>query len=160
MDALLDVLRQVWHLIVVSFPTTVIVFLFYVFARVVFFRPITTVLEEREARTAGARSDAARLDGETQEKLAEYHRALDQARAGIYGEQEAARRAALDQRAERLRQARNQANDRVRQAKQRLESELAGAQAELERESARLAEEAVRAVLSGTGAPKPAGGPS
>lgn len=156
----MEILAQIWHLIVAAFPTTVMVFVFYLFARAVFFRPIVRVLEERESHTTGARADAARLDGETQEKLAAYHRALDQARAGIFGEQEAARRGALEQRAADLRRARTAANERVRQAKQRMETELAGAQAELERESARLAEEAVRAVLSSAEEPEPAGEPS
>jgi F-type H+-transporting ATPase subunit b len=155
---LVDVFRQILNLIIVSLPTTIIVFLFYLFARVVFFKPIARVMEERAARTEGARSDALRLDEQTQEKLAAYHRALDKARVGIYGEQETARRAVLDGRAERLRQARAAANDRVKQAKQRLAGELEGARAEVERESVRLAEDAVRAVLAGAmAAPKPAG---
>ena len=156
-----DILRQVVNLILVSLPTTIIVFLFYLFARVAFFKPITRVLEERAARTEGAKSEAARLDAETHEKLAAYHRALDQARAGIYGEQEAARRVVLDERAQRLQKARTEANERVKQEKQRLATELEGVRAAVETESARLAEAVVRGVLAGVApAPKATGDPS
>jgi F-type H+-transporting ATPase subunit b len=143
-----EVLRETLNLIIASLPTTIIVFLFYLFARAAFFKPIMRVLDERAARTEGARSDAARLDSQAQEKLTLYHRALDKVRAEIYGEQEVARRAALDERAELLRQTRATANERVRQEKQRLEKELAGAGDQIERESARLAEDAARAVLA------------
>lgn len=144
----MEVLRETLNLIIVSLPTTIIVFLFYLFARAVFFRPMMRVLEEREERTDGARSDAAHLENQTQEKLGMYRRALDKVRAEIYAEQDHARRAALEQRAERLRETRTKANERVREAKQRLEGELAKAGEEVERESRRLAEDAVRAVLA------------
>jgi F-type H+-transporting ATPase subunit b len=143
-----EVLRETLNLIIASLPTTIIVFLFYLFARVAFFKPMMRVLDERAARTEGARSDAARLDSQAQEKLALYHRALDKVRAEIYTEQEAARRVVLDERAELLRQTRAKANERVRQEKQRLERELAGASEQVDRESVRLAENAARAVLS------------
>lgn len=143
----MEVLRQTLNLIIVSLPTTIIVFLFYLFARATFFRPIMRVLEERAARTEGARGEAAHIENQTQEKLGMYRRALDKVRAEIYGEQDSARRAALEQRGELLRQTRAKANERVREAKRRLDAELASARAEVERESLRLAEDAVRAVL-------------
>ena len=150
----MEVLRQTLNLIIAAVPTTIIVFLFYLFARVVFFKPMLRVLDERAARTEGARDDAARLENQAQEKMGLYRRGLDKVRTEIYAEQEAARRAALDERGELLRQTRAKANDRVRQAKQRLDGELASAGEEVERQSLRLAEEAVRAVLSET-APAP-----
>jgi F-type H+-transporting ATPase subunit b len=147
-----EVLRQILNLIIVSLPTTIIVFLFYLFARAVFFKPMLRVLDERAARTEGARADSARIESQAQEKLNLYHRALDKVRAEIYAEQESARRVALDARGELLRETRVKANDRVRQAKQRLDRELASAGEEVERQSRRLAEDAVRAVLSETAA--------
>lgn len=148
------ILRQVVNLVVASLPTTIIVFLFYLFARSVFFNPMMRVLDERAARTEGARSEAARLDSQAEERLALYRRSLDRVRAGIYAEQEIARRAALDQRAELLRQARTKANARVREEKQRIEGEVAGAAEQVDRETRRLAEEAARVVLA-AGAPAP-----
>jgi F-type H+-transporting ATPase subunit b len=147
-----EVLRQILKLIIVSLPTTIIVFLFYLFARAVFFKPILRVLKERSARTEGARADAARLENQAQEKFNLYRQALDKVRAEIYAEQETARRAALDERGELLRQTRVKANERVRQAKQRLDVELASAGEEVERQCQRLAEDAVRAVLAETAA--------
>jgi len=143
-----EVLRQTLNLIIVSLPTTIIVFLFYLFARVAFFKPMMRVLDERAARTEGARSEAARLENQAQEKFNLHRRALDKVRTEIYGEQDIARRSALDERSELLRQTRAKANDRVRQAKQRLEDELAKAGEEVELQTRRLAEDAVRAVLA------------
>ncbi|HVB33442.1 MAG TPA: ATP synthase F0 subunit B [Patescibacteria group bacterium] len=135
---------------IASLPTTVIVFLFFLFARAVFFQPMARVLAERAARTEGARNESARLDGQAQEKMGIYHRALDKARAEIYTEQDAARHAALDERAALLRESRARASDRVRQVKERLESDLAAARSQVETESHRLAEDAARAVLAET----------
>ncbi len=144
----MEVLRETLNLIIAALPTTVIVFLFYLFARAAFFKPMMHVLEERAARTEGARADAARLDSQAQEKLAIYHRAIDKIRAEIFTDQEAARHAALEQRAELLRQTRANANERVRQEKLRLEKELAATANQVDRESQRLAEQAARAVLA------------
>jgi F-type H+-transporting ATPase subunit b len=143
-----EVLRQAVNLIIASLPTTVIVFLFFLFARSVFFKPMLRVLDERAARTQGARDDAARLNRQAQEVLSRYHQALDKVRAEIYAAQEAARHEALNARAEVLRQARAAAADRVRQAKERYERDLAGVRGQLDREIERLADAAARAVLA------------
>jgi F-type H+-transporting ATPase subunit b len=143
-------LQQIQNLILASLPTTIIAFLFFLFARSVFFRPITRVLAERAARTEGAKSDASRLDGQAQEKMSMYHRALDKVRAEIYSEQETARRAALEQRASIVRESRARSTERVREAKERLDKELAAVRGQVEAETGRLAEEAARAVLAET----------
>ncbi len=144
----MGILHQTLNLIVSSLPTVFIVFLFYLFARGVFFKPMLRMLDERTARTEGARSDAARLDAQAQEKLALYHRALDKVRTEIYGEQEAARHTALEERSRLLHETRAKASERVRREKERLDGELAGASAQVDRESGHLAEQAAQAVLS------------
>ncbi len=154
----MDILHQTLNLIVAALPTTIIVFIFFLFARAVFFGPITRVLAERDARTEGARNDTARLDGQAQEKMGVYRQALDKVRAEIYSAQDAARHAALDERAALLRENRTSAAERVHQAKERLESDLAAARGEVDRQSHRLAEEAASAVLGETSSTKmPAG---
>lgn len=147
---IVDILREILNLIVQALPTTIIAFLFFLFARSVFFRPINRVLADRAARTEGAKSEAAHLDGQAQEKMGAYRRALDKVRAEIYSAQEAARHAALEERAALLRQSRANASQRVRKAKEGLEADLAAARSPVEKESRRLAEEAVRAVLAET----------
>jgi F0F1-type ATP synthase membrane subunit b/b' len=141
-----DVARQILHLLIASIPTVV---LFYLFMRAVFFKPMMHVLEERAQRTEGAKRQAARLDGSAQQKRSAYQRALDKVRAEILGKQEAARRTALEERAELLRQTRANAYQRVLAAKQQLDKELAGARGEVASESERLAEDVVKVVLAG-----------
>jgi F-type H+-transporting ATPase subunit b len=143
-----ELARQLLDLILAAVPTAVIVFLFYLFARPVFFKPIVRVLEERAKRTEGARARAARLEASAEEKHAAYRRAIDKVRVEIYAEQEAARHAALEERSKLLRESRQRAYERVREAKERLARELESAKAEVERQSARLAEEAVRRILA------------
>lgn len=144
----MDILREILNLIIASLPTTVIAFLFFLLARTFFFQPLSRVLAERAARTEGAKSEAARLDGQSQEKMRIYHRALDKVRAEIYNEQEAARHTAMGERAAMLRESHVRSSERVRQAKERLERDLAAARDQVESESHRLAEETVRAVLA------------
>lgn len=144
----MDILREILNLIVASLPTTFIAFFFFLFARSFFFKPITRVLSERTARTEGAKSEANRLDLQAQEKMGIYHRKLDRVRAEIYAEQEAARHAALEERAAMLRESRARSSERVRQAKEGIEKQLATARNQVEGETRGLGEAVARAVLA------------
>ncbi|HEV2388349.1 MAG TPA: hypothetical protein VGS20_13975 [Candidatus Acidoferrales bacterium] len=146
----MDLGRQLLDLIIRAIPTAVIVFLFYLFARAVFFKPMARVLDVRARRTEGARAQAARVEAAAAEKMEVYHRALDKVRTEIYRDQETARHAALEQRGKLLQESRLRASERVREGKRRLASELEGATADVERQSARLAEDVVRRVLENT----------
>jgi F-type H+-transporting ATPase subunit b len=142
-----DLLHQLSGLFLAAVPTAVIVFLFYLFLRWSFFGPITRVMAERKARTAGARKDAERLRAEAQEKQRTRQEALRKARGEILAEQEAARRVALDQRSAAIQQARGRANEEIQGAKTRISAEIEAARAELEATGNELAEEIVRAIL-------------
>ncbi len=143
----MEILHQLAELFLAAVPTVILVFLFYLFLRASFFKPLERVLAERAARTEGARREAQAAQLAAQEKFGVYHQALQRARAEIYSEQEAARRAALDERARLIRDSRHRANEEIRAAKDRIAKELASARAELERESPALAGEIARAIL-------------
>ena len=143
----MEILHQLAELFLAAVPTVLLVFLFYLFLRASFFRPLERVLAERAARTEGARREAQAVHIVAQEKFRDYHQALQKARAEIYTEQEAARRAVLDERTALIRDTRHRANEEIRAAKDRITKELASARAELERESPALAGEIVRAIL-------------
>src|SRR6266852_7293283 len=143
----MELLHQLGELFLQAVPTVVILFLFYLFLRANFFRPLERVLAERSARTEGARRAAEMSLAAAQEKLRAYHDASKKARTAIYTEQETARRSLLEERTALLRDTRNRSNDEVRAAKAKISAEVATARAELEKSSPALAGEIARVIL-------------
>jgi len=143
----MEILSQLGELFLQALPTVIIVFLFYLFLRSNFFQPLERVLAERWARTEGARRAAEASQAAAQEKLRAYQEALKKARAGIYAEQEAARRAVLEERAALIRNARTRAAEEVRAAKEKISADLVAARAEIQLASETLAEEIARVIL-------------
>jgi F0F1-type ATP synthase membrane subunit b/b' len=76
---------------------------------------------------------------------------MKKARAEIYAEQEAARQAALDERAKLLRALRTRNQETISAAKERIASELAAARAEVEQQTPALANQITRMILERTG---------
>src|SRR5947209_2678907 len=143
----MEILSQLGELFLQALPTVIIVFLFYLFLRSNFFQPLERVLAERWARTEGARRAAEASQAAAQEKLRAYQEALKKARAAIYAEQEAARRAVLEERAALIRNARSRAVNEVRAAKEKISADLVAARAEIQLASETLAEEIARVIL-------------
>ena len=143
----MEIVDQLGQLFLQAAPTVVIVFLFYLFMRVGFFQPVERVLAGRYARTEGARHAAESSHAAAQEKLRAYQEALKKARAAIYAEQDAARRAILEERAAMLRQARSRSSEEVRAVKERIAADLATARVELTAISEELAAEIARTIL-------------
>jgi F-type H+-transporting ATPase subunit b len=147
----MQILNQIIDLLWQAAPTFVLVVLLFFFLKSQLFKPLERVLEERAARIEGARRSADAAQSAAQAKARAHQDALKKARAEIYSEQEAARRAALDERAALVRETRNQANETIRAAKERIATEMAAAKAELEAQSQTLAGEIVRVVLEQPG---------
>jgi F-type H+-transporting ATPase subunit b len=150
----MEILKQLGDLFLAATPTAILVFLFYLFLRWSFFTPIERVVAERGMRIAGARREAEELRKSAQEKSRAYQDALRKARAELFREQEAKRRAALDERGASIQQARQRANEEIQGAKRRIRAEIEAARAELESSSTQLAKEIARAILQ-TGPPMP-----
>jgi F-type H+-transporting ATPase subunit b len=142
-----EILHQLGELFLEALPTVILVFLFYLFMRWAFFGPLARVMAERQARTEGARREAEQARVRAQERTQTYQDALKKARGEIYVEQDAARRALLDERAAQIREARAAATERIRAAKTDLEAELASARKELEKATPALAGDIVRSIL-------------
>lgn len=150
----MEILQQIGSLVLQAVPTVVLVLVFFFFLRSQFFGPLQRVMEERARRTEGARreAEAARAGAEGKKKA--YQDALRQARAEVYSEQEAARRAVLDERAKLIREARSRASENVKAAKERLSAELTASRGQLEKESQALGVEIARMILEGQPAPR------
>ena len=148
-----DLVHQLGELFLRAVPVAVIVLLFYIIMRSLFFQPLLKVMAERNARTVGAQKSAEAAQAAAAEKVRQYEEALRQARAKVYAEQEADRRKLMEERAAKLKDARGKADAEVTAAKERVAGEFAGAKKELEGVTSQLAAEIARRVLQAPSAP-------
>jgi F0F1-type ATP synthase membrane subunit b/b' len=142
-----EIVHQLGELFLQAVPTVLILLAFYWVLRGLFFKPLLAVIAEREARTAGARKAAETAQAAAADKVKQYQEALKRARAQVYGEQEAARKKLLDQRAELLKEARGKAAGEVAAGKDQVGKELVAARREIEGSVAQLSAEIARRVL-------------
>jgi F-type H+-transporting ATPase subunit b len=143
-----EILSQLGDLFLSAVPTVIIVFIFYLFLRWSFFKPMERVLSERHKRAEGARQEAEVSRAAVQEKLRAYNDALKKARAEIFVEQEAIRRRVLDERQAAINAARASAQNDLQAAKKSLAADMEAVRAQLEQSSADLAGEIAETILA------------
>lgn len=143
----MEILRQLRELFVESVPTIIIVLLFYAFLRRSFFGPIQKAMAERAGKIEGARAEAVAAQAGAEKDLDTYNEALRKARVEIFGQQEEARKAVLDERARLLKAMRGRVQEEVAAAKQRIAAEVAAARKDVEAQTPALAGEIVRGIL-------------
>ena len=148
-----DLVHQLGELFLGAVPVALIVLVFYLVLRSLFFQPLLKVMAERDARTLGAQKSAEAAQAAAAEKIRQYEEALKQARAKVYAEQEAARKKLMEERAAFLKDARAKAAAEVNAGKQGIEKEFAAAKKELQATAAQLSVEIARRVLQSPIAP-------
>ncbi len=148
-----DLVHQLGELFLGAVPVALIVLVFYLVLRSLFFQPLLKVMAERDARTLGAQKSAEAAQAAAAEKIRQYEEALKQARAKVYAEQEAARKKLMEERAAFLKEARAKAAAEVNAGKQGIEKEFAAAKKELQATAAQLSVEIARRVLQSPIAP-------
>ena len=139
--------HQLGDLFLQAAPTVVILVLFYLILRAIFFKPLLQVMAERHTRTAGAQKAAESAQTAAAERIREYQEALKQARAKVYAEQETARKKLLEERVNQVKEARAKAADQVSGAKQRVAAELAAASREVQSTAGQLSAEITQRLL-------------
>jgi F-type H+-transporting ATPase subunit b len=142
-----DLVHQLGELFLGAVPVALIVLVFYLLLRSLFFQPLLKVMAERDARTLGAQKSAEAAQATAAEKIRQYEEALKQARAKVYAEQEAARKKLMEERAGFLKEARAKAAAEVNAGKQGIEKEFAAAKKELQATAVQLSVEIARRVL-------------
>jgi F-type H+-transporting ATPase subunit b len=150
-----EIVRQLGELFLQAVPTVLIILLFYFILRAIFFKPLLSVMAERDARTVGAERAAELAQAAAVEKAKQYQDALKQARAEVYAEQEAERKKLLDERTEWIKTARLAATAEVATAKERVAGEVAAARREIEATVGQLSAEIARRILQSP--PRPGG---
>ena len=148
-----ELVHQIGELFLRAVPVALIILLFYLILRSLFFRPLLKVMAERDARTSGAQKAAEAAQNAAAEKIRQYQEALKQARAKVYQEQEGWRKKLLEERAAVLKDARTKATTEVNSAKERVAGEFASAKREIESTTAQLAAEVTRRILQAPPAP-------
>jgi F-type H+-transporting ATPase subunit b len=150
-----ELLHEIGQLFLRAVPVALIVLIFYVIMRAIFFKPLLRVMAEREARTLGAQKAAEAAQAAAAEKIRQYEDALKAARAKVYLEQEAERKKLLDERGTILKEERAKAMAVVEAGKRSVAGEVASAKKELDANTVQLAGEIARRVLQTS--PGPAG---
>jgi F-type H+-transporting ATPase subunit b len=143
----MEIAHQLGELFLGAVPTVIIFLFFYMFLRWAFFFPIQKAMAERRALIEGARADAAKIELETKRELDTYNQTLKSALSKIYGEQEDAKQAVLDERAQLLRAMHKRSQEEVTEAKKKIAAELAAARAQIELQTPALANDIARVIL-------------
>ncbi len=142
-----ETLSQLGQLFVQSVPTVVFLFLLLLILDRLFFRPLSRVLEEREASTTGALARAREQVAAAEVKAREYEAAFQAARQEVYRLREAERRAVLAERETALKQSREQADAWLNNAQATVAREAEAARHELTRSCQSLAQVIAEAIL-------------
>lgn len=108
--------------------------------------PMLSALEEREARTAGARTEALRFQKDAGNQEAEYDSRLQKVRAELAAHQQAQRTGIDEQERSLLTEARTEAGNRLAEVRARLAKQATEERKALGEQAGRLAGDMVRAV--------------
>ena len=146
MEQIFETLKGI---LVRALPTFFLVIALHWFLKKVLFQPMERVLEERRKKTQGAVEASEATLARVNEKMAEYETALGNARAGIFHEQEEARKKLAAQQTALVDAARAEQAEKVAAVKRGLADEAAEAKAMLAAEADRLADQIAGAVLAG-----------
>jgi F-type H+-transporting ATPase subunit b len=147
------IVHQLGELFLGAVPTVLLILVFYLLMKSLFFKPLLAVMAERDARTFGAQKAAVTAEKAAVETLKQYQDALRQARAKLYAEQEAERKKLLDERAALLKDARAKSAIEVANAKQRLAGEFLAARRDLEANISQLASAIASRILQSPASP-------
>jgi F-type H+-transporting ATPase subunit b len=142
-----SLVHQIGELFLRAVPVAVIVLIFYLVLKSLFFKPLLKVMAERDARTLGAQKEAEAAQATAAEEVKQYEDALRHARAKVYAEQEAARKKFMDERAAFLKDVRAKVNGEVNAAKERIAGEFDAAKKEIEASVPQLAAQIAGRVL-------------
>ena len=111
------------------------------------FKPILSVIEARLKAVSDARELAESASARAREAAAEYSEKLNAARGEVYGEMDAKRRLALDERAALVGETKAVVERELAEATTRVQQEAAAARASLDREADVMADAIVTRVL-------------
>jgi F-type H+-transporting ATPase subunit b len=142
-------LHQLGGILLNGIPTFVLVLLLNVYLRFVFFKPLEKTLDDRYARTEGARKAAAAALAAADARIAEHQAALRAARSEVYEAQEKINREFEERQTAALQKAHAEAEVMMNEARASLAQEVETARQQLTVQSELLADEIATSVMQG-----------
>jgi len=140
-------LQKLVELLIKAVPTILIFIALTVYLRVIFFKPLQAVMDERRRQTEGARQLAEKAFAAADQKTAAFEQALQAARVELQKEQEAMRQKWLAEQSETVARARAEADARLKQARTEIAAEADRVKAQLEGDAVALAEQILTRLL-------------
>jgi len=144
-----QIISTLQDILVRALPTFFLVIVLHWYLKKVLIQPMERVLAERKKRTEGAVAASEASLAEVAAKMAAYEKALYDARAGVYAEQEQSRRKLLADQTTAIDEAKKKMAAAVASATAQIATEAQAARAALAGESERLADQITAAVLLG-----------
>lgn len=142
-----DIFQQLEGYFIAAIPTSVLFIVLVLAYQFLIQGPLTAVLKERRARTAGAVEDAQKAIAQAEQRAAEYAARLRQARAEVLKAREQRIQKWTAERDAALETARKAAASRVHTSRAELEAETERARQAIQASAADLAQQVVGAVL-------------
>ncbi len=142
-----ETLQQLEAILLRAVPTFVLFYLLFFYLKLVFFKPMARVMQQRYLATEGAQKAARESLERAAAKTAEYEAAMRSARAEVYQAQEQLHRRLQEREVAELTEARKNAEATIAQAKAALAEDTAQAKASLARDSESLANEIADSFL-------------
>jgi F-type H+-transporting ATPase subunit b len=144
MDATINAIGD---LLLKAIPTVIFFLFLTAYLRRVYFKPLAHILEERRRATEGLRELSQQAFASADEKVSEYDRTLQAARAQISAENEVRRRQALLEQSETIARARAEAEGKLAAARDEIAREMSDASAEIESQIQPLADQIIASLL-------------
>jgi len=142
-----EILRQLGELLLAAIPTVVVFVILFFAYKLIVHKRLVAVLDERQARTAGAVEKANADIAAAEARTAEYEQRLRDARLSIFKKQEARRQQWLQARAAAVAEGRAAADARIKAVRASLGQDVQQAKVTLQGESEALANQIIRTVL-------------
>ncbi|HEX5228075.1 MAG TPA: ATP synthase F0 subunit B [Bryobacteraceae bacterium] len=140
-------LHDLGQLLLKAIPTVFLLLVVHFYLKFVFFKPMSKVLAERRAATAGQRESAEALRAKAEEQTRSIEEQLRQAHEAIYQEQDEARRQWTSEQTAQLDEARQKARELIHQSKQQLDAEAVDAKNKLGAYADTLADQIAKTLL-------------
>jgi F-type H+-transporting ATPase subunit b len=144
-----QIISTLQDILVRALPTFFLIIVLHWYLKKVLIQPMERVMAERKKRTEGAVAASEAALAEVQVKMAAYEKALYDARAAVYAEQEQNRRTLLDDQAAAIQESKKKVAAQVAAAIAGITAEAEAARAALAGESERLADQITATVLVG-----------
>ncbi|MSV36177.1 MAG: hypothetical protein EXQ47_11370 [Bryobacterales bacterium] len=141
-------LQSLAGILLKAIPTICLLLFLYFYFKLMLFGPLTKVLKQRDALTAGTKNAAEESLRSAERKVEEYEAQMRDARAEVYREQEELRRGWLAEQTAQVVEARESTAASTARAREQMAVEMAAARQTLTESSGALADQIATALLT------------